>query len=76
VFNFDEFLLTGDFILNHSIGRFDWPGSSLDQMRISIDRFKKIHKLTNLPMYSGHGPVTDVQSELLYNPYLNGDIII
>jgi hydroxyacylglutathione hydrolase len=76
IFNFDEFLLTGDFVLNMTIGRFDWPGSSLEQMRESIKKFKELYRNIDLPMYSGHGQKTDVQFELTNNQYLNGNFNI
>jgi hydroxyacylglutathione hydrolase len=64
-----HFLIGGDVLFNRSIGRTDLPGGSHEQLLKNIRE-----KLFVLPgetvVYSGHGPVTTVGEEKLYNPYL------
>jgi len=59
----------GDVLFCHGIGRYDFPGSSYEQLMDSI------HKLLALPddttIYPGHGPATTVCSEKRNNPFLS-----
>lgn len=52
---FDGFVITGDTLFNHGIGRTDLPGGSARQLQSSITRL-----LDSLPpdtrLFSGHGP--------------------
>ncbi|MBX3386657.1 MAG: MBL fold metallo-hydrolase [Phycisphaeraceae bacterium] len=63
--------IVGDTLFNGSIGRFDFPGSSEDQLRRSI-----LEKLYTLPdqtrVYPGHGPSTTIGRERRSNPYVRG----
>lgn len=62
-------VFVGDLLFYRSIGRTDFPGGSMDDLKDSV-----IRKIFPLPgetvVYSGHGPVTSVQDEKLNNPYL------
>jgi hydroxyacylglutathione hydrolase len=64
-----HFLIGGDVLFNRSIGRTDLPGGNHELL---IKNIKE--KLLVLPdetvVYSGHGPVTTIGEEKLYNPYL------
>jgi hydroxyacylglutathione hydrolase len=61
-------LFTGDTLFQGSIGRTDFPGSSDDDMNLSLK------KLTCLPesltVYPGHGPPTTLKAEKQTNPFL------
>ena len=62
-------VLGGDVLFRGSIGRFDFPGGSFEQLKAGIERV-----LWPLPpdtiVYPGHGPVTTVGHENATNPYL------
>jgi len=64
------FIISGDVLFNRSIGRTDLPGGDHRQL---IENIKQ--KLFVLPdetiVYSGHGPVTTIGEEKLYNPFLS-----
>jgi len=63
-------VFTGDTLFAGSIGRTDFPGSSVRQMQLSL------RKLAGLPdffvVYPGHGPVTTMGEEKRVNPFLQG----
>lgn len=63
------FIIGGDVLFQGSIGRTDLPGGSFDTLIKSIKT-----KLFPLPdetiVYSGHGEVTTIGEEKMYNPYL------
>ncbi len=65
-----NFIISGDVLFNRSIGRTDLPGGN---HQILLDNIRE--KLFVLPgetvVYSGHGPVTTIGEEKLYNPFLN-----
>lgn len=52
---------SGDFIFKRSIGRYDFPYSSENDMRESLQRFMQIS--ANLPIHPGHGEDTSVFAE-------------
>jgi hydroxyacylglutathione hydrolase len=62
-------LFTGDTLLAGKIGRVDLPGSSPQQMLLSLHG-----QLLTLPdntvVYPGHGPNTTIGAERVGNPYL------
>ncbi len=65
----DEVLFAGDTLFAGSVGRSDFPNGSHETL---IDMIKT--KLLTLPeqtsVYPGHGPVTTLQAEKKYNPFL------
>ncbi|HUW18765.1 MAG TPA: MBL fold metallo-hydrolase [Sedimentisphaerales bacterium] len=62
-------VFVGDTLFAGSIGRTDFPGGSMTQLITGIRE-----KLLTLPdetvVYPGHGPITTVEQERKYNPYL------
>lgn len=64
----DGFVLSGDLIFAGSIGRSDFPNSSPEDMRRSLERFLTL--ADPLPVYPGHGPETTVGRERATNPFL------
>jgi glyoxylase-like metal-dependent hydrolase (beta-lactamase superfamily II) len=64
----DEAIFTGDLLFAGSIGRYDFPGSSYEQI---INSLKKIMELDdNIEVYPGHGPITTIGEERSTNPFL------
>ncbi len=64
-------VFSGDTLFNYGIGRYDFPGSSGQQLMDSI-----YTKLMVLPddtkVYPGHGPGTTIGNERAGNPFLRG----
>ncbi len=64
-----KFIIGGDVLFYQSIGRTDLPGGSHESL---IKNIKE--KLFALPhdvkVYPGHGRVTTIGDEIMYNPYL------
>ncbi len=54
-------IFSGDFIFEKSIGRTDFPYSSPDDMKDSLQRFKKLD--FDKTMYPGHGGTTTIKQE-------------
>lgn len=67
---FDGFLITGDTLFAGTIGRTDFPGSSYDEIKASLEKIKKLDP--SLIIYPGHGSRTTLANELRHNPFLNG----
>lgn len=61
--------LGGDFIMQGSIGRTDFPESSHADMEASLERFVKTMDDDTI-IYPGHGPATTLKHEKQTNPYL------
>jgi len=59
----------GDFIMQGSIGRTDFPTSSPTEMKASLKRFVELME-DDVVIYPGHGSPTTVQREKQHNPYL------
>jgi len=70
-FKVGNHLFTGDTLMAGRIGRVDLPGSSPQQMAMSLHA-----NLMTLPdntvVYPGHGPNTTIGAERIQNPYLRG----
>lgn len=68
-FRVGNHLFTGDTLMAGKIGRVDLPGSSPQQMLLSLHG-----QLLTLPdntvLYPGHGPNTTIGGERVGNPYL------
>lgn len=60
-------MFSGDFIFQRSIGRTDFPYSSSEDMKISLQKFKKIPY--DKTVYPGHGDNTSIQQEQQYTDY-------
>jgi glyoxylase-like metal-dependent hydrolase (beta-lactamase superfamily II) len=60
-------MFSGDFIFERSIGRTDFPYSSPEDMRASLERFKKLD--FDKIMYPGHGGKTSIKEEQQYADY-------
>ena len=68
-FPYEDVVFSGDTLLQMSVGRTDFEGGSMSQIVRSIQE-----KLMPLPdktvVYPGHGDVTTIETERMYNPYL------
>ncbi|MBQ2897188.1 MAG: MBL fold metallo-hydrolase [Clostridia bacterium] len=65
-------LFSGDTLFRESIGRCDLEGGSFETILSSIKN--KIYTLDdNTNVYPGHGDMTDVGFEKIYNPYVRGE---
>ena len=61
-------MFVGDFVFEGSIGRMDLEGGDEEEMEYSLKMLKTYPKETKL--YPGHGNITNLENELLNNPYL------
>jgi len=62
-------VFSGDTLFAGSIGRYDLPGGSLEQIMNSIKN-KLLILPDHLKVYPGHGPVTTIGEEKRSNPFL------
>ncbi|KAK8813157.1 hypothetical protein WA158_002749 [Blastocystis sp. Blastoise] len=70
-FQFGSFLFSGDTLFCQSIGRTDLPEGDHQSIIDSIQ--KKLFILDpHTVVLCGHGPLTNIQDELHYNPYVGG----
>ncbi len=69
-FIIDDVIFFGDTLFAGSIGRIDIGGSSFSDIISSIGKLYELANGRNMLVLSGHGPKTDLYSELLENPYL------
>ena len=61
-------VFTGDTLFAGSIGRTDFPGGSHEKLVEGV--MKKIFPLGDeLRVYPGHGPISTIEKERLYNPF-------
>lgn len=60
-------LFTGDTLFKDSIGRTDLPGGSEKQLSESLRRLRFMPG--DYTVYPGHGEITTLERERLYNPY-------
>ena len=58
----DDFIFSGDFVFKDSIGRWDFPYSSKDDMKKSIEKFINLD-YTNKTIFPGHGQNTTLYQE-------------
>lgn len=70
IFEFSDFIFTGDFLFKGTIGRVDWPGSSKEEMRESLERFKERYQTLDKVIYPGHNEVSTLQHEFKQNMFL------
>lgn len=64
-----EFLIAGDVLFRHSIGRTDLPGGNMETLLQSI-RAELFPLGDQVTVYSGHGPETTIGEERRNNPFL------
>jgi glyoxylase-like metal-dependent hydrolase (beta-lactamase superfamily II) len=60
ILEIENIYFSGDVLFKGSIGRFDFPFSSRDDMRRSLE---KVLKLQNFPVFPGHGENTFLELE-------------
>ncbi len=60
-------MFSGDFIFEKSIGRTDFPYSSPEDMKKSLEKFKKLD--FDKTIYPGHGSTTTIQQEQKNSDY-------
>ncbi|MFT7002877.1 MAG: hydroxyacylglutathione hydrolase [Sulfurimonas sp.] len=65
-------MFSGDFIFNRSIGRTDFPYSSPEDMKDSLQRFKKLDY--DKTVYPGHGESTTIKQEQQHSDYWIGSL--
>lgn len=65
----EGYVFTGDTIFKGSIGRTDLPAGDYDMLMHSI-RTKIMTLPPDTVIYPGHGPATDVSTEINTNPFL------
>lgn len=70
-FKVGNHLFTGDTLMAGRIGRVDLPGSSPQQMAMSL-HVTLLGLPDNTVVYPGHGPNTTIGTERIQNPYLRG----
>ncbi len=70
IFEFDDFIITGDFIFKSTIGRIDLPGSDKKKMDNNLKWFRNKYQSIDKILYPGHGSETNIQVELQDNSYL------
>lgn len=68
VYMCNDLLLTGDTLFRGSIGRTDFPESSISAMRDSLQKLKQLDK--DFTVIPGHGMITTLKYEKQFNPYL------
>ena len=65
-------IIGGDVLFKESIGRTDLPGGNHEQLLKNIR--KKMYKLPDhFRVYPGHGPMTTIGHEKIYNPFVRFD---
>ena len=67
-FSYNNILFTGDTLLKGKIGRVDLPGGNLDKLISSLTKISLLPK--NTLIYPGHGEITLLKNELLFNKQL------
>lgn len=61
-------VFTGDTLFAGSIGRYDFPDSSFEDIRRSIRRLGELPD--GFVVYPGHGPVSTIGKERMSNPFM------
>jgi len=68
-FLYDEMVFSGDTLFNGSIGRTDFRKGSFEELSKSIKT--RLYTLSdNTIVYTGHGPITKIGVEKIYNPFV------
>jgi glyoxylase-like metal-dependent hydrolase (beta-lactamase superfamily II) len=63
----EDAMFSGDFIFERSIGRYDFPFSSAEDMKKSLQKFKSINY--DKKIYPGHGGTTSIMAEQMNSDY-------
>lgn len=66
----DNAVYSGDTLFDRSIGRTDLWGGSDSDLQSSLRRIAALND--SLAVYPGHGSVTTIEKQKLFNPYLKG----
>lgn len=66
----DSFLFTGDTLFNLTVGRTDCYTADIAELKNSIEKLKKLDD--NINIYPGHGNLSSIRFEKIYNPFMNG----
>ena len=64
----DKLIFTGDTLFAGSIGRTDFSGGSIDDMKASLEKLKSLPD--HLLVYAGHGETSLIGREKRVNPFL------
>ena len=64
----DDCIFTGDTIFCESVGRTDFPTSSMRSMMKSVERIKNLEG--DYAIYPGHNMFTTLEHERKYNPFM------
>ncbi len=68
LFVFEEGIFTGDTLFHLSVGRTDLKGGNQSKLRSSLRYFSALNR--NYTIYPGHDEISDLETELAYNPFL------
>ena len=66
-FKEEKVMFTGDFLFYDTIGRYDFPESNVEEMKLSIEKIKKYP--SDITIYPGHGIETTLEREKNHNIY-------
>lgn len=66
----DDSIFTGDTLMRMSMGRTDFPTSSIDDMLASLNKLKSLDD--SYKVYPGHSSASTLEYEKKNNPYLKG----
>jgi glyoxylase-like metal-dependent hydrolase (beta-lactamase superfamily II) len=64
----DNEIYVGDTLFAGSIGRYDFPDASYEEIMHSLKRLMKLPD--QMKVYPGHGPITTIGRERRSNPFL------
>ncbi|MDR2152493.1 MAG: MBL fold metallo-hydrolase [Helicobacteraceae bacterium] len=74
----DECVFSGDFIFDRCVGRYDFPASSAQDMKRSLNRFMALYGADgkdDRAIYPGHGAPTSIQKARSFLPYFIDEIV-
>lgn len=66
---FDKNLFSGDTLFKETVGRTDLPGSSHSDILRSIKKLIELDE--DIKVYPGHGDISSIGHEKIYNPFIN-----
>lgn len=64
---YKDVMFSGDMLFKNSIGRYDLPTASFEDIQNSVEKLKLLNN--DIKVYPGHGPETNIGDEKKYNPY-------